>query len=45
MAKEFDVVHATPARTSTRGRPVDGHFDTVLVNDGNGTYSGIAGNV
>lgn len=42
-SNEFDVVHAIPARTSARGRPVDGQFDTVLVNDGAGRYIGLAG--
>ncbi|THH15756.1 hypothetical protein EUX98_g9415, partial [Antrodiella citrinella] len=39
---EFDVVHATPSRRTKRGRIVDGQFDTVLVNDGDGMYIGVA---
>jgi len=42
-SNEYDVVHATPARTDTRGRAIDGQFDTALINDGNGSYSGVAG--
>lgn len=40
---EFSVVQATPARADKRGRPVDGRFDTVMVNDGDGEYTGVAG--
>ncbi|THH26505.1 hypothetical protein EUX98_g7681, partial [Antrodiella citrinella] len=42
-SNEWDVVHATPSRQDTRGRPVDGQFDTVIINDGQGQYSGVAG--
>ncbi|THH17102.1 hypothetical protein EUX98_g9193 [Antrodiella citrinella] len=42
-SNEWDVVHATPSRLDIRGRTVDGEFDTVIVNDGNGLYSGVAG--
>ncbi|THH18011.1 hypothetical protein EUX98_g9024 [Antrodiella citrinella] len=42
-SNEWDVVHATPSRHDTRGRPVDGQFDTVIVNDGHGQYSGVDG--
>ncbi|KAH8101620.1 hypothetical protein BXZ70DRAFT_1019531, partial [Cristinia sonorae] len=42
-SNEWDVVHATPARNTKRGRLVNGQFDTALVNDGDGTYIGIDG--
>ncbi|KAI9068635.1 hypothetical protein FKP32DRAFT_1561245 [Trametes sanguinea] len=38
-----DVVHARPARQDSRGRPVPARFDTVLVNDGTGGLTGVAG--
>ena len=43
MADEWDVIHARNARIDTRGRPVNGRFDTVLVNTGEGEYTGIQG--
>ena len=43
MSDEYDVVHATPARKDTRGRPVDGQFDTVLVKVGDTQYHGVEG--
>ncbi|KAI0372511.1 hypothetical protein BV20DRAFT_1034577 [Pilatotrama ljubarskyi] len=38
-----DVTHARPARQDTQGRPVPVRFDTVLVNDGSGGETGVAG--
>ena len=44
MSDEWDVVHATPSRTDKHGRPVDGHFDTVLVETSDeAEYSGVNG--
>ncbi|THH14703.1 hypothetical protein EUX98_g9574 [Antrodiella citrinella] len=43
LSDESDVIHATPSREDKRGRSVDGHFDTVIVNDGVGGYSGVTG--
>ncbi|KAI0353815.1 hypothetical protein OH77DRAFT_1406272 [Trametes cingulata] len=38
-----DVAHARPARKDKQGRHVPGRFDTVLVNDGTGSQSGVSG--
>lgn len=44
MSDEYDVVHAMPARTDKRGRPVDGQFDTVLVKTTqDAAYTGVDG--
>ncbi|RPD72981.1 hypothetical protein L226DRAFT_546761 [Lentinus tigrinus ALCF2SS1-7] len=43
MESVQDVAHVRPARSDKYGRPVPGRFDTVLVNDGSGGMSGIAG--
>ncbi|THH20297.1 hypothetical protein EUX98_g8611 [Antrodiella citrinella] len=42
-SNEYDVIHATPARKDKRDRPIDGQFDTVIITDGQGAYSGVAG--
>ncbi|THH31369.1 hypothetical protein EUX98_g2803 [Antrodiella citrinella] len=43
LTDESDVIHATPSKKDKRGCVVDGQFDTVMVNDGVGGYSGVAG--
>ena len=47
LADEEDVIHARPRRISTRRnggiRDIPEWFDTVLVNDGHGEYTGIKG--
>ncbi|KAH8100148.1 hypothetical protein BXZ70DRAFT_894126 [Cristinia sonorae] len=42
-SNEYDVVHASPVRRDTRGRDVASRFDTVMVNHGHGSYSGVDG--
>lgn len=42
-SNEYDVVHATPARKDTRGRPIDGQFDPAIINLGFGRYTGVMG--
>ncbi len=42
-ANEYDVVHATPSRSSARGREVPGRFDAVLISDGTGGPIGVKG--
>ncbi|KAJ7750295.1 hypothetical protein B0H16DRAFT_1663370 [Mycena metata] len=39
----IDSVHATPVTKNTRGKPVPGRFDTVLVNLGTGKETGVDG--
>ena len=43
MADEWDVIHAHKACVDSRGRTVSGRFDTVLVNTGDGEYTGKTG--
>ncbi|KAJ3005068.1 hypothetical protein NUW54_g4509 [Trametes sanguinea] len=41
--RERDVVHARPARKNQRGSTIAARFDTVVVNEGVGAYSGVEG--
>lgn len=43
MDNTQDVAHARPERKDKQGRTVPGRFDTVLVNDGTGGFSGVQG--
>ena len=43
QSNEMNVVYAQPARTDTRNRAIQGRFDTVLVNEGDGEYIGLQG--
>ena len=43
MEAMHDTVHARPQRTNLRGQTVPARFDTVLVNDGTGGFSGVEG--
>ncbi|KAF7369562.1 hypothetical protein MVEN_00286300 [Mycena venus] len=39
----LDTVHVKPGYKNKQGRNIGGRFDTVLVNDGTGTHTGVAG--
>ncbi|KAJ6497170.1 hypothetical protein C8R47DRAFT_972715 [Mycena vitilis] len=39
----LDTVHVKPGYQNKQGRHVGGRFDTVLVNDGTGNHTGVAG--
>ncbi|KAL7282534.1 hypothetical protein ACG7TL_004005 [Trametes sanguinea] len=41
----YDVAHAHPARTNKRGALVPSRFDTVIVKEGSGGFSGVDGAV
>lgn len=43
MEAMHDTVHARPQRKNLRGQTVPPRFDTVLVNDGTGGFSGVEG--
>lgn len=45
QSDEWDVVHARPERTDSKGRTIPAQFDTVLINKGNGQYAGVQGYV
>ncbi|KAJ6533473.1 hypothetical protein B0H19DRAFT_1213945 [Mycena capillaripes] len=42
-ADVLDTVHVKPGYQNKQGRQIGGRFDTVLVNDGTGTHTGVAG--
>ncbi|KAI0632643.1 hypothetical protein C8Q77DRAFT_1218165 [Trametes polyzona] len=43
MEDIHDAAFARPSRVDTQGRAVPGRFDTILVNDGTGGWSGVQG--
>lgn len=42
-ANKFDTVHVQPTRRNKYNKVVPGRFDTVLVNTGEGQYTGLKG--